>query len=76
MAERVARLRATPEPSLQQPLLQQLQRQVMHDGPYLVWGYRDQLSAAVADLQGVELSHGVPLFADADWIKGSLANGR
>ncbi|MGL9719591.1 hypothetical protein [Symbiopectobacterium sp.] len=48
----------------------------MHDGPYLVWGYRDQLSAAVADLQGVELSQGVPLFGDADWIKGSRANGR
>lgn len=76
MEERVTRLRATPEPSLQQPLLQQLQRQVMYDGPYLVWGYRDQLSAAVAGLQGVELSQGVPLFADADWIKGSPAHGR
>lgn len=76
MAALIERLRATPEPLLQQPLLQQLQTQVMQEGPYLVWGYRDQLSGAVKALQGVELSQGIPLFAEAKWTNGVQENGR
>lgn len=65
LAERVKQLRATPDPARQQPLLQQLQREIIQNGPYLVWGYRDQLSGTVVGLHGVELQQGVPLFGDA-----------
>lgn len=64
-AEGVERARQILEPGQRQTQLNALQHQLWQQGPYLLWGYRDQLSAAKKNLQGVELNQGIPLFRDA-----------
>ncbi len=61
-AQRVEQARTTLERSSQQQRLNQLQQQLWEEGPYLLWGYRDQLSAMREGFSGVELSQGIPLF--------------
>lgn len=66
----VEQARKTLDPQRQQQQLDQLQQQLWQQGPYLLWGYRDQLSAAVTALQGVELNQGIPLFRSARMAAG------
>lgn len=70
-AARVELVRQTRDPLRRQEQLNQLQLQLWQQGPYLLWGYRDQLSAAKSTLQGVALNQGIPLFRDA-----RLENGK
>ena len=64
-ATTVEKARRTLRTEQQQQQLNQLQQQLWQQGPYLLWGYRDQLSAAVQGLVGVKLNQGIPLFRDA-----------
>ncbi len=61
----VAQMRRTVDDAQRQAVVDRLQQLQWEQGAYLVWGYREQLSAARGGLDGVRTTLGYPLFSEA-----------
>ncbi|MHA6628685.1 ABC transporter substrate-binding protein [Pseudonocardia sichuanensis] len=61
----VEQMQQTVDDSARQAVLDQIQQLQWEQGGYLVWGYREQISAARAGLAGVRANVGYPVFAQA-----------
>lgn len=61
----VAQMRRTVDDDERQAVVDRLQQLQWDEGAYLVWGYREQLSAGRAGLEGVRTNVGYPVFSEA-----------
>jgi ABC-type transport system substrate-binding protein len=61
----VAKSQTTVDPAARQDLINQLSMMLYNEGPYVVWGYANNLDAAVSGVRGVVQSQSLPLFGKA-----------
>ena len=63
----IRKAQATVEHAARTAQFDELQQQQWDDGGMLLWGYQPVLNLHRAELEGVQISQGVPMFGDAHW---------
>lgn len=61
----VAKAQRTVDPAARQDVINQLSKMLYDEGPYVVWGYANNIDVAAAGVRGVVQSQTLPLFGSA-----------
>lgn len=61
----VAQSQTATNPATRQGIIDQVSQMLYNEGPYVVWGYANNLDAAAKGVGGVTESQGLPLFGKA-----------